>query len=447
MQRSLDLSAKGARRSFRQGVSNVRTQRRRLVNLGTAGGASVVVALSGLAMLALNARGLGSEQFGIFVTIQAAIALLGAICATESWQSLCRLGTARDCDLPYLCKQALALDGIAAVAAFLIAMGAIGLAAPLLGVGAQYRDLAAIHSLVLLAGITGSARGYFRLRDRFDIIAANQVLNAIFGLVLAAILLWRGAGLAHYIYAFTALAIAYKLQLLGHMLWHLRQERRAALPDARRYRFVQLARMSLGVSILTTLIISRRNVAVLVVSAVLGPVATGLFAAALKCTGPLAQIGEMVKQVLFADAIRAFRDAQVPVHRLRKLKLASLGLLALVLIAAGCVALVAEPMLGLLLGQAFAAAAPILTILVLVEGLQLAASVFNPVLQARGATRLLIVIYALAQGGFVVATLALGAALGASGIAAMMLAAFALAYVAQFVLIFGPAQWTGMGGA
>lgn len=430
---SLDWKSRCIR--ARNGV--LRGQRRRLVNFSLAGGASVVVALAALAMLAFNTRGLGSSDFGIFLAIQAYVALCGTIFATESWQSLCRLGCRKSAheqptDLRRLCGQAAGLDGLAAVAAFAAALGGLYLAAPLIELDAAHTDLAAIHALSLLAGVTGAARGYFRLRDKFAVIAGNQVWQAMLGVALSAGLWWNGAGLALYIYGFTALAIGYKLQLLAAMWWHLRREPRGG----QRYRFGHLARMSLGVSILGGLINARRNVAILIVSAVLGPTATGLFGAALKCTTPLARLGEMIKQVLFADVIRAFQVPQVSRDRLRKLRVAALGLLTLVMIGAAGVALVAAPMLGLLLGSAYVAAAPVLIMLVLAEGVHLAGTLFNPVLQAQGRTRLLTAITAAALGGFAGAGLVWGAQLGASGIAGLMLAVFVLAYAAQFALVF-----------
>lgn len=443
LQTSLDWKSRFMRwlRGLGPSVGVLRGQRRRLVNFSMAGGASVVVALAALAMLALNTRGLGSADFGVFLALQAYVALCSTIFATESWQSLCRLGCGKSegeqpTDLRRLCGQALALDGLAAVAAFVLALGGLYLAAALTGLDPAHRDLAAIHALSLLAGITGAARGFFRLRDRFAVLAANQVWNALFGVALSAVLFWREAGLAQYVYSFTVLAIAYKLQLLGHLLWHLRREPRGG----RRYRFGQIARMSLGVSILSGLVNARRNVAMLAASAVLGPAATGLFGAALKCTTPLARLGEMIKQVLFVDTIRAFRDTHVPPHqlrhRLRKLRAAALGLLAISAIGTGLVALVAERALGLLLGPAFVAAAPVLVLLLLAEGVQLAGTLFNPVLQARGRTAMLTLITAAALGGFAIAALIWGEGLGASGIAALMLAAFGLAYCAQFALVF-----------
>ena len=438
MDRSLNFKTDAARRFASAPARFIGAQRRRLFNLGIAGSASVIVALASLVTLALNVRGLGAEQFGVFVAIQAYVALCASVCTVESWQSVCRLGLERGVDLGRLCKQTLMLDALAALAAFALAVGGVLLLGRFTGIAAEHLDLALIHSLSLLAGLSGTARGYFRLKDRFDLIAANQVFYAV-ALVLASIaLLASSATLTTYIIVFTCLAAAYKLQLLAHMWWHSRIERMDRPGASRRTRFGEVARMSASVSVLGTVVNARRNVAILMVSAILGPLATGLFAAALKCTAPLVRLGELLKQVLFTDTIRAFGGAKLPRARVRKLRFLVVGMLAAILAAMALAGFLAGPLLALFLGPEFADAVPILVVLLLAEGLQLAATIFSPLFQARGRTNLLTAIHFAGLAAFVGSALLLRETIDATGIAWLLLAAFGMSYLVQLALVLSP---------
>ena len=415
-------------------------QRNRITNLSIAGSSNAVLIAASLIGLAFNTRALGTADFGTFTVIQSYVALCGAICTLESWQTVCRLGADDNCDLARLCRQTATLDTLAAAASFGLAAIGLLIFGNDLGIPAEDRWLALVFSLTLLFSRSGTPKGYFRLIDRFGILARAQLINAAL-IVFAAIALWYvGAGLPAYIYAYGAIAIFYNLQLYVQyrLSIHGRGRGAAGTSGAITYPFARIARMSLHVSFLSTVINSRKNVAVLVVSSLLGNVAAGLFGAALKCTAPLTKAADVTNQVLFSDIIKAFRSPTVPPERVRTLRLFSLAMLTTLMAAAAIGALLAEPLVGLVLDDRFLAAAPVLAVLVFVEALQIAGIVFNPVFQARGATTLLTAIYAVSMAAFVGAAFVLRSQLDIVSAAWLLLAAVGFAYFCQLVLVAGP---------
>ena len=417
----------------------IQAHRKRLANLSIASTANGVVLIGSLVALAFNTRGLGAAQFGIFTVIQGYVALWAAICTLESWQAVSRLGTEEGADVRKICRRTLTLDAGAAVVAFGLAAGGVLLFGGAIGLSAEHKGLALIYALTLLAGLAGTPKGYFRLIDRFDVLAINQVFNAALT-VAASIALWYfEADLPAYIYSFLAIGVIYRLQLVIQLLGNLKRAPPARdAPEARELSFKRIAGMSFGISVLSAVIINRKNIALLTVSGLAGSAAAGIFAAAMKGTAPLTKAADLTNQVIFSDVVRALRAPVVDSGKVRRLRRLSIAMLALLMAAAGVGALLAKPLVEILFDASFLGAAPVLAVLLFVEALHVAALIFNPAFQARGATHGLTAIYAASVCLFVAVALAAGSDLTPTLAAFLLLGSMALAYLAQSVLLLGP---------
>ncbi|MGN6496923.1 MAG: lipopolysaccharide biosynthesis protein [Tsuneonella sp.] len=410
-----------------------------MANLSIAASANAAVIVSSVVALGFNTRGLGSAQFGLFAVIQSYVALISAICTMESWQAVCRLGAEEGADLRRICMRTMLLDLMAAVAAFALAVGGILAFSPLTGVPHEARWLAIVYSTTLLAGMAGTPKGYFRLIDRFQVLAWNQFWNSIVVVAASAALWYFEADLPAYIYAFTAIGMVYPLLLLGQLFRRLTKLPAEHVGGSQQdLSLGRIARMSLVVSVLGALITNRKNIALLMVSGVLGSVAAGLFAAAIKCTAPLTKAADLTNQVIFSDVIRALRSPVVAPEKIQRLRRVVLMLLASSLCLAAIAALLARPLVGVILDREFIGAAPILGVLFFVEALQVAAILFNPAFQARNATVALTGIQALAIGGFITLVYLCRATVTSLDIALILLASLCGSYLAQYLAVLGP---------
>ena len=412
------------------------TQKTRLWNLGFAGGASIISSLMSVAALALNTRGLPPEKFGTLVSIQAYVALCATICSIETWQCICRLAAEEKADMLQICRRTIVLDLLAAAGAFALAVTGILLVGSVTGLPETELGLVLIYSLSLIAGFTGTARGFFRFNDRFDVLAANTVLNAAMMLVASFALWYYQASLPHYVYTFTAVAIAAKLQLVLRLVLRLRRLR--CLPDGETVSFGRIARMSLSVGLLSTVSNGRKHIALLAATWFLGTNAAGLVGAAFRCTTPLTYATELLKQVLFSDTIKAFNRQTISRSALRKLTFASLGIVVLALIGATVFAILAPFVVRLVLDSEYAAAAPVLSILLFAEVFYLATITFSPVFQARNRTNLLTVINVTSLAGFILVIGLAGPDAGAEQFALVFAGSYFLSYIVQYVLVLGP---------
>lgn len=431
------MSMSGLQRISRRSGAFLAAQKRRIVSLGQVGAAGLIASFASLAALGFNTRTLGVEELGVFMAIQAFTSLCAALSSPETWQTVCRLGCEPDMKLERLCCKAAMLDAGMAIAAFILALAGISVAGQVIGLRPEHQHLAAIFAASLLAGLGGTPKGYFRLRGRFGILAANMLLNAALSLA-AAVLLWLWqAPLVVFVWTYAAIAVVYKLQLFAQMWLALAGDRRAR-EGAREPSLREIARISLGASVLTTLAASRKNIATLLVSALAGAAAAGIFAAALKFTMPIAKLAELLRQVVFANVIRAFREPFLPADRIARLRLVVLAMFATMLAGGAVLALLGGPLVGIALDPAYLAVGPVLAVLVMAESAQVAGIVLNPVFQARGRTNLLSAIQAGALALCVLAALALGSRADAMGMAWLLLASSGLLFLAQYVAAFAP---------
>ena len=189
-----------------------------LVQLGTLSGAAVISGFAGLLTLALNTRGLGSADFGALSLILANTALIGSIAAFETWQPVVRFGLRAPRVLGYTLSAAIFLDVVAAITAALAAFLVLGAFGNRTGMPPDQVWLAKLHALSLFAGVAGTPKGYFRLTERFDILAGNQVMLALMLTLVSLVMWWCEAELQTYVVLFAIVASTYNISLMVRML-------------------------------------------------------------------------------------------------------------------------------------------------------------------------------------------------------------------------------------
>lgn len=409
-------------------------------NLTLLVGSTGVSGVCAVVTLGFNTRALAAHDFGVLSLIQAYVALVAALTSFESWQPVVRLGIRMPEKLRLTLSSGLFLDFSAACGATVLAVAGVLAFGQLFGIAAQYQALAALYALSLLAGVGGTPKGYFRLRHDFKTLAGNQAALAI-AMTVASIVLWRvDAQLETYVVVFAAIAAIYNLTLLVRMLVSLRQSgENLATPfrsKADRRHLKLMFRMATGNSLLSSLLLSRRHLALFVVGHLLGEASAGVYSVAARLVTVLSKFGLLLNQVLFSEIIKSAAEIDAAVWRQTILRVSAVAVVVAALAAILGLAF-SEQLVALVSGAEYISAAPVFSLLLVAECIGLAGIHFNPVIQHRLGTVPLIRYSLISLGIFLILAVALSARIGISGAAVGVL----MSSVAAYIMMASKVTW------
>ena len=200
--------------------------KRILANAGTLLGGRTVNAVVGLAYIALTARGLGQELFGVIVVINAFAQFLGEVAKFQSWQTLLQYGASAllQDDRPrfqQVLRFTLLLDAIGAVVG--VTLGVVGalLFGHLLGWPAELSPAAACYALSILVMDSATSVGLLRLFNRFRFLAAEQAVSSMVRMVGCALCFYLHAPIEAYLAAWAAGTVTTFIYVNSVTLWDL----------------------------------------------------------------------------------------------------------------------------------------------------------------------------------------------------------------------------------
>lgn len=245
-----------------------------------------VATLLRLVTLAIIARALGVEDFGTLVLIQAYVAIIDRIVNFQSWQALIKFGSdhlerENNPALDNLFKFGLGLDFSTAIAGALIAAALSPVIGSVLDWNEQVVWLAVLYSLAIAFNLEGTAIAILRFRNKFSLLSVHRIFAALLKLIAASIAFSEGGGLI------TFVVISLVGQILGYLVLTglaFREFGKAGMAPLRRGRLRE--GYSENPKILTFLVTTNIHatfrmlpslVDVMIVGAVLGSGATGLY--------------------------------------------------------------------------------------------------------------------------------------------------------------------------
>lgn len=383
-------------------------------------GSSGVVGACSIVTLAFNTRSLGAHDFGVLSLIQAYVALVSNLSSFESWQPVVRLGIRLPRRLEMTLASGLLLDFGAACVAAVSAVACVLAFGQVFGIDEQYQRLAAIYSISLLAGVAGTPKGFFRLRHDFKVLAGNQAALAIAMMLASVVLWWIDARLTAYVVAFAVIAATYNLSLAARMLIVLRREG-MSLPfalssKAERRHLGIMFRMATGNSVLSSLLLSRRHIALFVVGHILGEAAAGVYSVAAKLVASVSKFALLLNQVVFSEVMGGAREVEPERWRRMVFGISCIGLLVAMCLA-GAGFFLGVPLVDLAGGAEYRDAAAVFSLLFLAECIGLAGIHFNPIIQHEAGTWPLVRYSAIGLAIFLSAGIALCLEVGTLGAA------------------------------
>jgi O-antigen/teichoic acid export membrane protein len=353
-------------------------------NVGTLVTGNVLTTLLGIVTIALNARALGPTLLGIFVLIQAYVAVFGRAFVLDTWQAVFAFGgdaAAQDDRRRFAAVSvvALAFDLASGIWAAAIGLLMLATAGGLIGLCEAYQWLAALFTLTLLVHFASAPAGILRVLQRFTLAASIEVGEAALKAAAAAILFLADAPLPVYVYSYIAIAVAISITRLSASLLVLNAHARGHLglagvdlPLVRSF-----ARFSLGATLNRTISVLRNQGVLFAVNALYGAEGTGLFAIAQRITTPITFVSEPIRQAIYPElaTLRAGEMHGLVPALVRKIQLLTVPLALCILLGT---VLLGKSGLASLAGPGYTAAYPILVAAAAVACVYLCLSFIGP---------------------------------------------------------------------
>ncbi len=351
-----------------------------------------VAAVLELLMVVVLARSLSPANFGNIVLIQTYVLVVREIFNFRIFEAIIRFGVPmiEDGDensFKQLLRLTLRIDVLSAIAGTFFAIVAAPITARILGWDENLTMMAVIYSSVLFIFGFGTAKGVLRLFDRFDILSTHLIVGP--GLRLTGVLLvmvWDPS----VFWFVTALTLA---TMGGNLYLNVRgwaeMRRRVGSFGLRGHPVKNWQKEFPGLRGFVSAVYWQANVdmmpkqmSTLLAGVFLGPQGAGLFRLSTEITKILTKPGELLQQVLFPDLVRMWnRGATAFMVLLQRAILisAAYGLVfVLASMFGGSLALTRT------LGEGYAEAGPLLTLLMLATTFELLATVLRSAGYAMG---------------------------------------------------------------
>jgi O-antigen/teichoic acid export membrane protein len=350
------------------GASTSAIFRRVLANAGKLLGGRAVNAVLSLAYTAIAARALGVRGLGLLVMIHAFAQLLGDVVKFQSWQTVLQYGAkplaeGRTEELQRVVRFTLLLDLASGLIG--IAIGVVGalMFGPRLGWGAAQGPLAAVYSLSVMFISAAAPVGVLRLLDRFDVLAAQAAATSIVRLAGCALGYFLHADLAFFLVVWALGTIA-GFVLVGVAAWRA-MDRRGLLQGFKWAGSVRIAepgvwRFAWATNLNATLGVAFTHLVTLMVGGLLGPTDAALWRIGRQVADAIAKPVRLLLPALYPELVRlrAERRENAMWRLTGRITLAASGV-GLLLLAISSFA--GAPLLRLVMGAGFAAAAGIMT--------------------------------------------------------------------------------------
>jgi len=342
--------------------------RRVVTNAGMLLGGRTVNAVLGLAFMAIAGRTLGAPALGVLVLIQAFAQFLGDVVEFQSWQTVLHYGArplaeGRRADFQRVLRLSLLLDLASAVLAVALGVAGAFLFAGRLGWTAAEAPTAALYMLSIVFMVSATPLGLLRLFDRFDVLARQAALIAFIRVVGAVVAMILHASMQGFLLAWAVGTVGSWLFLAGSAYVELRR-RDLAKDFAWRGPLAQgmpgVWRFAWNTNLAATLDVAFTHVATLIVGALVGPAYAAFWRVGRQVADAIAKPAKLLTPALYPELARLRAEGRG--HAMWRLA-RNVGLLAggVGLVLLGLSAFAGPALLTLVMGQAFAPAAQVMT--------------------------------------------------------------------------------------
>lgn len=357
------------------------------------GGKTVAAIVSAIYILIVT-RALGPAGFGVLVLVNGWTVTVGGIIAFSGWHGIVRYGAqALEVDdrprLVRLARFTTLVELGCGVTAMIVAAGLVGVAAPKLGIPPDLVPLARIYALAIFANMLTTPVGILQLAGRFDRLALHPALAPSIRLIATLLVWFGGGGIEGYLIAWLVSAMcegAFMWLLAWPVFRVMRREQplvgevsgvRAENPGL--VRFLATANADL------TLRDIAPKAVPLIVGAILGPAATGIYSLAVRAAVILQQPAVQLAQASYPVIAKLLAAGELA--RARSLSWrTSFTTLAVAVPLVLLLAFFSRQILEIMGGKAFGSGAFVFVLLMIGRAGMLAAVPLSSLLLAMGRT-------------------------------------------------------------
>ena len=325
----------------------------------------VASAASGLVTLAILARYLGPEPFGVIALFRTVVTVVDLFANFNTWQAIVKYGTEaiandRKADVLRVIKLAFVIDASTAVVGALVVVGLAFAIPGSFGFTPHESILCALYAATLVSKVSGTSDGIFRLCDAYRVQGIVSSLTAIATTGLVAVVVALGASFEGCVLALVIGEAVSNLIVTASAMWVAKHAGYGGWPraslDGIRDAFPGIKHFLIATNAQLTVRTMQTELDMIIVGSMLGKAPAGLFRV-IKQLGTIpGRIFLPFEQVLFTELARcsAARDYAGFRRLLRRaVSLAAAG--SLLLWIAG--ALGARLVIELIAGSEFVAAA------------------------------------------------------------------------------------------
>ncbi|MBT0669766.1 lipopolysaccharide biosynthesis protein [Novosphingobium profundi] len=421
------MVASSLKRWFSDGVFRTILRNASYLASGKLGGA-----LLGLIALACAGRGMSAALFGTLILIHSYANGVGAVVKFQTWQFIVRYGTPAlergdMATLRDVTGFSVGLDLASGLVGMVCGMVALPWAVDWLGIGREHLPLMVLYCLLIPTMTAATPTGVLRVFDRFDQIALQQLVTPLLRGVGALIAYFGGFGFAGFVATWFVADLAGDLCLWVLAVRELRRhEQLGALKPGL---FGPARRLSKSWSFVWTTNVAHSiwaawgPVSNLIVGALLGPAAAGLFKIAATFFDSASKPADLLQRSFYPEIMRLDPASAHPWHlALRSAALSAvIAFLVLVVVSLG-----GEPVIDLVFGARYVAAFDLLQLMTVSLIVAMAAFPLESLLYMAGRERSALVAQAASAAGYAVLLVVLVHFFGLWGAG--------LAYVAGVVL-------------
>lgn len=322
---------------------------------------NTAASLLGLASLALTARALGVEEFGILVLITTYVLIVDKLVNFQSWQAIIKYGTEaleknQEEDLKSLLKFGFLLDSSTAALGALVSASAAGLVGSWLNWNQEQILMAAVYSGTVLFHINGTPIAVLRLFDKFSKTAIQQVYASAFklsGVVLASSI---GADLWGFLLIWALTDILGKLLLIYYALQEVSKRKLAGIYQSKlgkmSDRFNGIWNFVWVTNVHSSVKLGLKELDTILIGSILGASGAGLYKIVKAICSTVAKVTDPLYQAVYPDLAR--QVSRKSFKEMRSLIIRSSGIVFVILIPVLSLYYVAgEYILELILGEQY----------------------------------------------------------------------------------------------
>ncbi|PSJ36392.1 lipopolysaccharide biosynthesis protein [Allosphingosinicella deserti] len=291
----------------------LQTFRQRLIAIGHLLSGNFGNAAIMLVSVAIAARALGPEIYGVMVLVLAYGRTVERVLRFESWQPLIRFaaleeGSGDRARLGRLYAFGLLLDVCTALIAALVAYLGAALLGPLFGLDEANIQLVAIYSVALCVNVTGVPTAALRMAGRFRLLAYSQLAANIVRIGLAMLCAQQDWGIAAFMIAWTGAQVCGSILFIGLGYSALRA---LGIPgpfsvrwSGLRSSFPGFLSFAWSTNLSMTMRTLTQEADALIVGALAGPAAASFYYLAKRIGKVAQQVGAQVQAVIYPDVAR-----------------------------------------------------------------------------------------------------------------------------------------------